>query len=798
MQESGFISLQNLTDVRVTENGVLAKLEHEQLRVDVIKSGLLRFKISRGGEFDDSPTHALAIEPISAAKAAGVDREFKVDQDEAAGRLTLTTSELELNLEFKPFAFKLSRLDGTSVASSHGPAYRILNNDWSVSRSASALDAVYGLGEKTGKQNRRGRDFHLWNTDVLNPNASGEFAKAHSGTHPRADNTSTEFDPYYVSIPFFHHQDAVTGHVSGSFIDNGYRGYYDFTAEDHFRIAFSGGQYTEYFFAGPSMADVLSDYTWLTGRTQLPPIWALGYHQCRWNNYSQQDVLDLAAKHRELDIPVDTLWLDIDYMDGYRVFTWNKEQFPEVTSMLEQLRSQGIRVITIIDPGVKYDPGYEVFDSGLERNVFCLTEGGDIYIGQVWPGNTAFPDFANATARDWWGDLNARHVESGIAGIWNDMNEPATGDISPLPMRFDRGQFSHEKYHNQYAMLMAMGTEQGLRKAMPNLRTFILSRAGSPGIQRYAANWMGDNMSRWDHLWLQIPMATGLSLSGQSFVGADIGGFAENSSPELFARWIQAGMLTPFARNHNAAGQIDQYAFAFGKSVLDIARTAIKLRYTLMPYLYSAFVRCTEDGSPIQRPLIFDYQYDEAVRDLDTQYLLGENLLVAPIFEPGVTKRGVYLPAGTWYNWHTGEAVTSAGETHGVDAPLETIPLFVKEGSVIPTWSEAVQSTADYQPLEISLRVYAPANDGEFHSMLQEDDGLTDSALTGAMVRTRFTVTRRGSSIKVTAATSGAGFPEFRRERFRIQLIGAVASEGNEVVLENSGNGFEIGFSIGA
>ncbi|MFM7030391.1 MAG: TIM-barrel domain-containing protein, partial [Micrococcales bacterium] len=344
----------------------------------------------------------------------------------------------------------------------------------------------------------------------------------------------------------------------------------------------------------------------------------------------------------------------------------------------------------------------------------------------------------------------------------------------------------------------AMGTTEGLLKAMPERRTFILSRAGFAGIQRYAANWMGDNMSRWDHLWLQIPMATGLSLSGQSFVGADIGGFAENSSPELFARWIQAGALTPFARNHNAAGLIDQYAFAFGKSVLDIARAAIKLRYTLMPYLYSAFVRCTEDGSPIQRPLIFDYQYDEAVRDLDTQYLLGEKLLVAPIFEPGVTKRGVYLPEGTWYNWHTGEAVTSAGETHGVDAPLETIPLFVKEGSVIPTWSEAVQSTADYQPVEISLRVYAPANDGEYHSMLQEDDGLTDSALTGAMVRTRFTVTRRGANITVAAASTGAGFNEFRRERFRIQLIGAVAAEGNEVVLENSGNGFEIGFSIGA
>ena len=798
MQDSGFIQLKKVTDVRVTGNGLLATIEHEQLRVDVVKSSLIRIKISRGGVFDESPSHALAIEPISVASAAGEDREFSVDVDAASGTATLSTSALVLSLNLNDFGFTLTRTDGTTVAASHGAGYRILNNDWAIGRVALADDAVYGLGEKTGKQNRRGRDFHLWNTDVLSPTASGEFTKAHDGTHPRADNSSTEFDPYYVSIPFFYHQDAASGHASGSFIDNGYRAYYDFAAADHFRIAFTGGQYTEYFFAGPSMADILRDYTWLTGRTQLPPIWALGYHQCRWNNYSQQDVLDLAAKHRELDIPVDTLWLDIDYMDGYRVFTWNQEQFPDVSAMLAQLREQGIRVITIIDPGVKYDPGYEVFDSGLERNVFCLTEGGDIYIGQVWPGNTAFPDFANAEAREWWGELNAKHVESGIAGIWNDMNEPATGDISPLPMLFDRGQYSHEKFHNQYALLMAMGTEMGLRKAMPNLRTFILSRAGSPGIQRYAANWLGDNMSRWDHLWLQIPMATGLSLSGQSFVGADIGGFAENTNPELFARWMQAGMLTPFARNHNAAGQLDQYAFAFGKSVLDISREAVRLRYSLMPYLYSAFVRNSEDGAPIQRPLIFDYQYDEAVRELDTQYLLGDSLLVAPVMEAGVKTRAVYLPEGTWYNWHTSEAHKSTGASIAVDAPLETIPLFAKGGAVVPMWSEIPQSTADYQPTEIELRVFVPTSDGEYSSFLQEDDGLTDSALTGARIRTDFTVRRTGSQLSVSAKVSGGGFAEFARERFRMVLVGANAAEGNEIVLENNGNGFELEFSIGA
>ena len=257
--------------------------------------------------------------------------------------------------------------------------------------------------------------------------------------------------------------------------------------------------------------------------------------------------------------------------------------------------SDGFRVITIIDPGVKYEPGYSVFDQALERDVLCRTEGGDVYIGQVWPGDTAFPDFVTEEGRTWWGELNAAHVQSGLAGIWNDMNEPATGNIPPDRMRFDRGRASHERYHNQYALLMAMGTVSGLRDAMPELRTFVLSRAGFAGIQRYAANWMGDNLSRWDHLWLSIPMANGFGVSGQAFVGADIGGFEGHSNAELFLRWMQYGTLTPFCRNHSAIGNVDQYAWAWGDAVLDLVREAIELRYRLLPYIYAAFLQRLRD-----------------------------------------------------------------------------------------------------------------------------------------------------------------------------------------------------------
>ena len=345
-------------------------------------------------------------------------------------------------------------------------------------------------------------------------------------------------------------------------------------------------------------------------------------------------------------MPCDSLWLDIDYMDGYRVFTWKQEKYPDPQAMISELDSLGFKLVTIVDPGVKFEPGYWVFDQAKELDVLCRTEGGDIYVGQVWPGRTAFPDFATESARRWWGELNSAHVLFGLAGIWNDMNEPATGSIPPDRMRFDHGRQPHGRYHNQYALLMAMGTTEGLLKVMPDRRTFVLSRAGFAGIQRYAANWLGDNSSRWDHLWMSMPMAAGLGISGQAFVGADAGGFQGHSNAELFLRWMQYAALTPFFRNHSEQGNVDQYAWSFGRTVLDGVRRAIELRYRLIPYLYAAFVAAAERGAPVQRPLVFDHQYDPAVLDIDDEYLLGGDLLVAPVFQTGATARAGLPPCG--------------------------------------------------------------------------------------------------------------------------------------------------------
>lgn len=799
-----FIPFRRVDAVRATARGVEADLHGETLQVDAVRADVVRVRLSRGGAFDDPPTFAVCVDPF----AAPVD----VTVEHGDGVVRVRTAALVVSLHLDPFRLDVHRPDGSAVVGTAPDgaggwaAYATLNDAWTLRRRCRQEDAVFGLGEKGGRLNRKGRDFTLWNTDVLDPHSAREFTEGRSPEDPRADRRSVHFDPFYVSIPFFYHQSAPGGAMAASFVDNGYRGHYDFTADDDYRITFAGGQWTEYVFAGPGMPEILEAYTWLTGRMAPPPLWALGYHQCRWFRYTQDAVERVARRHRDDDIPCDGLWLDIEYMDGYRVFTWDKESFPDAHAMLEALAAQGFRVITIVDPGVKHDPGYWVYDSAVERDVLCRTEGGDIYIGQVWPGNTAFPDFVTEEARAWWGELNAAHVRSGLAGIWNDMNEPATGAIPPHRMRFGRGRYPHERYHNQYALLMAMGTTAGLLHAMPERRTFVLSRAGFAGIQRYAANWMGDNLSRWDHLWVSMPMAAGFGLSGQPFVGADIGGFQGNADAELFLRWMQYGALSPFCRNHSEIGNVDQYAWSWGAVVEDLVRDAIRLRYRLLPYLYASFLRAADTGAPVQRPLVFDHQYDPTVRDLDDEYLLGPDLLVAPVTAPGMTARQVYLPAGTWHDWHTGEVVEGPRFVVA-PTPMDRIPLYARGGAVVPMWPEAPASTMGHAPRVVELHLFLPTTDGTWTSLLQEDDGLTFAARDGARVRTTFTVTRTGGRVRLAAEVDGDGFPEFAREAYALVIHGAevagvrsggatVAPTDGRFVLPNAGTGLAVDVDV--
>jgi alpha-glucosidase len=366
---ANYVRFERVTSVTEAERGLLAELHGEQLRIDVVREDLVRVKLSRGGVFDESPTFAVSVGPL----ANDVEVAFERSDDV----VRLRTSALVVSLGLNPFRLDVHRADGSPVVETmQDPdggywTYATLNDAFTFRRRCRQEDAIYGLGEKTGHHNRKGRDFALWNTDVLNPDATREFTAGRPRDDPRSDRMSVEFDPYYVSVPFFYHQSYPRGTMAASFVDNGYRGAYEFSHPEEYRIHFSGGQDTEYILAGPGMPEILSAYTWLTGRTAAPPLWALGYHQCRWFRYTQAAVEQLAESHREKHIPCDALWLDIEYMDGYRVFTWNTEAFPDVSGMLKQLHDMGFRVITIVDPGVKYDPGYWVFDQARERDVLC-------------------------------------------------------------------------------------------------------------------------------------------------------------------------------------------------------------------------------------------------------------------------------------------------------------------------------------------------------------------------------------------------------------------------------------------
>lgn len=795
-----------ISSIKQMPKGVEMKLgggQGETVRLEILRADVLRMSISRDGLFETRPSFAVS-KKVETAKG-----EF--DFEDQGDTTLLRTSAMRVSIQKNPFLVTATRPDGSlifegGIGEAAGTTlHRRAGDGFEVVRRCGVQDRIYGLGEKTGSFNRSNRKFTLWNSDVLSPNVSGGYSET-PHEDPLMDPTSLTFDPYYISIPFFYHMPDGGHAMAGFFFDNAQKAHFDFSAEGEYRIRFEGGHHTEYIFAGPDMAGILEAYSWVTGRISAPPIWALGNHQCRWHDYNQERFEALAERMRSEEVPCDVVWLDIEYMDGYRVFTWDSTRFPDPAGMLRSLEEKKLRVITIIDPGVKRDPGYAVYDDALAKNLLCRKEDGEIYIGQVWPGDTAFPDFVKAETREWWGKLNASHVRSGIAGIWNDMNEPATGNIPEHGMLFDDGRHAHAEFHNQYALLMAMGTVAGLLEAMPDKRTFVLSRAGSAGIQRYAANWLGDNVSRWDHLWLGIPMAMGLGISGQPFVGADVGGFMGTSNAELLVRWQQYGALTPFCRNHNSMGQPDQYPWTFGEETKELCRQAITLRYRLLPYIYSEFFRAMETGLPIQRPLVLDYQNDQETWDMDDQFLLGPGLLVAPVYEQGATEREVYLPEGTWYCWHTNQKKNGPCRFQA-KAPLDRIPLFAKGGAVIPCWANPPQSTMDFQPESIELHVFVPDADGETHSMLQEDDGLTFAFRDGAFIRTGFTLSRIGNRVQLSAQSSGDGYKEFVRTRFElvfhgldtdlIQLDGrTVPVQGDRLVIQNNGQGFELAAEV--
>jgi len=475
----------------------------------------------------------------------------------------------------------------------------------------------------------------------------------------------------------------------------------------------------------------------LTGTPELPPLWALGYHQCKWSYKTEGEYRDLAKGFIEHRIPCDALYLDIDYMDGFRCFTWNKESFPNPPEMIQDIHDQGFKTVAMIDPGIKVDFEYDVYQQGIEGDHFCKQMDGDIYTGQVWPGACHFPDYTKPSVREWWSTLYEDMVKNdGVHGFWNDMNEPADFNEKktfPRHIRhdFDGHPCSHRRAHNVYGTQMVRATRDGIAQYNDGKRPFVITRSAYAGAWRYSSAWTGDNISSWQHLRLANIQCQRLNLSGFTFVGSDIGGFLEQTSGELYTRWIQLGIFHPFCRTHSSGEHGDQEPWSFGEPYTSIVRKFIELRYRLLSYFYTTFRQHVETGAPFLRSLVYLDDSDPESFHRADEFGVGDHLLVCPVSEPSAEGRWLYLPKGDWYNFWTSELV-SGGEEVFCEAALDRIPFFVKAGTLLPldpvtqsSWvkTDEAQEWHLYLPKDgaetVSSQIYQDSGD---HYSYQEDE----------------------------------------------------------------------------
>ena len=640
-------------------------------------------------------------------------------------------------------------------------------------------ERYFGCGERTSGLEKTGSYQIFWNVD------------------PPIGHTAA-YNNLYTSIPFTF--SMVNGMAHGLFFDNTHRVEFDLALESEERAYYGaeGGDIVYYVFCGPSPAEVLDRYTELTGRTPMPPMWSLGNQQCRYSYMDEDEVREVARGFRERDIPCDVIYLDIHYMDGYRVFTWDEERFPEPEKLTAELREQGFRVVTIVDPGVKADENYPVYVEGRERDLYCKTLEGEEYHNVVWPGTCAFPDFTKEETRRWWGESHRALLDRGVAGIWCDMNEPALfiprqstmpGDVVHPG---DDDPKLHAQIHNTYGSLMARAAREGLLRLRPDERPFVITRAGYAGLQRHAMQWTGDNSSWWEHLWMSMPQLQNLGLSGVAWAGVDIGGFWGDTNGELLARWVEFGIFQPFCRNHTAIGTRRQEPWAFGEPYESVYRKMIKLRQRLLPYLYSLFEECHKSGAPILRPLLFEYPEDETTYTADDEFLLGDALLVAPITRPGIEHRHVYLPQGTWFHYWTGERFD--GPAHILaHAPLGEPALYVKANTPIPLGPEA-SHTGERPTDPLTFLIYPAANAGAGEVALYEDAGDGFGYEDGEYARRTVSCEESGGHITVRIGEREGSFVP-NRGSLRLELR-RFASAPESVTVD--GEGVESGYEEGA
>jgi alpha-glucosidase len=688
-------SFGEIIEWKSNRTGLEGRSSRSFFKITVYQDGIIRVQASRMEEFESNPYSVVASPSES---------NFKLQ--ESSEKLSITTTLIHLEIDLSSFRLAFYDLKGNLLNADDSLGISWIGTEVSNYKQVQKNEKFLGLGEKTGNLNRFGKAYTNWNTDYF--------------AYGVGD------DPLYMSIPFYlgvHEKGAY-----GIFFDNTHKTIFNFGASTNRFVYFSAedGDMDYYFFHQPTLAGIISSYTWLTGRMQMPPKWALGFQQCRYSYYPDSEVYAVAQGFRDKKMPADVIYLDIHHMEAYKVFTFDGEKFPNPKAMISRLKEKGFKVVVIMDPGIKTQKGYQPFEEGLENGLFVNYPDGKTYEAQVWPGWCAFPDFTNPETRQWWAEKMAFYTEAGVDGFWTDMNEPASwGQFTPnlIEFEFEGEKASHRKARNIYGMQMARSAEEGSVYQNHTKRPFVLTRSGFAGIQRYAAAWTGDNVASEEHMMAGIRLVNSLGLSGVSFAGYDVGGFAGEASKSLFARWMSIGAFAPFYRAHSMINSNDAEPWAFGEEVEEISRNYMKLRYKLLPTLYSKFYSSTQTGLPISASLAVDYPQDEVIYQstFQNEYLFCDAFLIAPVESTkDITK--VYLPKGEWYylfsdQKHQGNQVIYQ------DSPLNYLPVYVKAGQLFLMQSE-VQHTGEKHDGVMRIHVYKGKEGSDYLHYEDAGEGL--------------------------------------------------------------------------
>jgi alpha-glucosidase len=801
--KQGFVRIDRVTASRPLTNGIEIRSGSALLQFTALRDDVVRLRVGPAGQLPEDASWAV----LPSSRTSNIS----VTPESTSTAVGFKTAKLHVAIHRDPFGISVTDFAGHVLVEDlpsrsieyHGASFRVY-------MKSPEDEHYFGLGDKPGPLDRRNEAFTDWNTDAFGWQEST--------------------DPIYKSVPYF-----ITFHkgvAAGVFLDNTWRASFDFNKEyrDGYSFGSEGGPLDLYIFYGPEPKTVVQTWAWLTGTTPMPPVWAFGFQQSRYSYYPESEVRRIASRLRSEHIPADVLWLDIDYQLKNRPFTVDPERFPHFDQMIQDLKAQHLHTVLITDLHVAALPnaGYKPYNEGIAGDHFVKNADGSTYVGTVWPGKAVFPDFTRKASREWWGTLYSDFVAKGVAGFWNDMNEPAVFLVPSKTMpddvqhRIDEPGFAprtanHLEIHNVFGMQNTRGTYEGLLKLQPNSRPFVMTRASYAGGHRFSATWTGDNSSTWNHLRQTTPQLLNLGLSGFAMAGADVGGFAGSPQPELLTRWLEVAAFHPVDRDHTAIGTHPQEPWENGTAEdLSLRRHYIEERYRLLPYLYTTAEEMSRTGLPIMRPLFLEFPNstaDGAPIDLSAgnAFLLGPDLLIAQSPYPDeLDDYSVALPPVGWYEYWHGSRIEGSLGRKGIDnAPIaqpevnihrniEILPVFARAGAIIPE-QPLVQSTDERPEGPLTLRVYPPlASSNDCNGNVYLDDGVSFDFQKGNFLRTQFTCRLTADGLIVTVAPRQGTFDPWWK-RLSIEVYGATrAATGATVSALNGPAGNKVSTAFDA